>query len=369
MKKITIVFVALVVLASCSSGDKKAKLEKLKKQKSELELQIKMLETELAGTDSSKTTRMVNVAELMPTEFNHYIELQGKVDGEENVIATSKGAGVITNIFVKEGQSVKKGQILAELDMQVLKQSAAELKAQLDFATNLYNKQKALWDQKIGSEVQYLSAKNQKESLENRMATLNDQIDLMRIKSPINGTIEEIPVKIGQSIAPGMIAFRVVNFSQVKVLVDVSETYASKVRNGDEAVVAFPDFNEEVKAKVTFASRFINPSNRSFQVEIRLNPGKFEFRANMIAIVKINDYVAKDAVVVPVNVIQKGLSEDYVLVAVNKGKEWVAERKKVVAGSVYNGMVEITSGLKHGDKIITAGFQNINDGDIITIGK
>lgn len=369
MKKITIVFVALVVLASCSGGDKKAKLEKLKKQKSELELQIKTLEAELAGTDSSKTTRMVSVTELMPTEFNHYIELQGKVDGEENVIATSKGAGVITNIFVKEGQSVKKGQILAELDMQVLKQSAAELKAQLDFATNLYNKQKALWDQKIGSEVQYLSAKNQKESLENRMATLNDQIDLMRIKSPINGTIEEIPVKIGQSIAPGMIAFRVVNFSQVKVMVDVSETYASKVRNGDEAVIAFPDFNEEVKAKVTFASRFINPSNRSFQVEIRLNPGKFEFRANMIAIVKINDYVAKDAVVVPVNVIQKGMSEDYVLVAVNKGKDVVAERRKIVSGSVYGGMVEITSGLKHGEKIITAGFQNVNDGDIISISK
>lgn len=370
MKKITFILVAVTMLASCGGGDNKAKLERLKKQKAEIEMEIKKLELALAGSDSSKTSaKMVSITEVIPTEFNHYIELQGKVDGEENVIATSKGAGVITNIFVREGQAVKKGQILAELDMQVLKQTASELRSQLDFATNLYQKQKALWDQKIGSEVQYLSAKNQKESLENRMATLNDQIDLMRIKSPINGTIEEIPVKIGQSIAPGMIAFRVVNFSQVKVLTDVSETYASKVRSGDEAVVAFPDFDQEIKAKVTFASRFINPTNRSFQVEIRLNPGKLEFRANMIAVVKINDYVAKEAVVVPINVIQKGLSEDYVLVAVNKGKQWVAERKKVVVGQIYNGMAEVKSGISFGDNIITAGFQNINDGDVITISK
>lgn len=368
MKKIMIMFIAATLLVSCSSGDKKAKLEKLKKQKSEIELQIKKLEAELQGADSSKkNSSMVTVSELAPADFKHYIELQGRVDGEENVIATSKGAGVITAIFVKEGQAVKKGQVLAELDIQVLKQTMAELRTQLDFATNMYNKQKALWDQKIGSEVQYLSAKNQKESLENKIATFSDQIDLMRIKSPINGTIEEIPIKVGQSIAPGMIAFRVVNFSKVKVLVDVSETYASKVRLGDNALVSFPDLNQEMEAKVSFASRFINPTNRSFQVEIRLNPGKMEFRANMIAVVKINDYVAKDAVVVPVNVVQKGMADDYILVAVAKGKEMKAEKRKVTLGQTYGGIAEVKSGLKHGDKILITGFQNVNDGDIITV--
>ena len=368
MKKIMILFIAATVLVSCNSGDNKAKLEKLKKQKTEIESQIKILEAELAKTDTTKKkSTMVSIAELLPTEFNHYIELQGKIDGEDNVIATSKGAGVITAIYVKEGQMVKKGQVLADLDMQVLNQTMAELKTQLDFATNLYNKQKALWDQKIGSEVQYLSAKNQKESLENKIATFSDQIDLMRIKSPINGSIEEIPVKVGQSIAPGMIAFRVVNFSKVKVLVDVSETYASKVKTGDEAIISFPDFNEEMKAKVSFASRFINPSNRSFQVEIRLNPGKLEFRANMIAVVKINDYLVKNAIVVPVNVVQKGMSEDFVMVAVAKGKEMVAEKRKVVIGLTYGGNAEVKSGLKQGDKILVTGFQNVNDGDIISV--
>ncbi|MEI6348909.1 MAG: efflux RND transporter periplasmic adaptor subunit [Bacteroidota bacterium] len=368
MKKMIIMFIAVTFLVSCGSGDKKAKLDKLKKQKSEIELEIKTLEAEVLGSDSTKkNTNIVSVTELIPTEFNHYVELQGRVDGEDNVIATSKGAGVITAIFVKEGQSVKKGQVLAELDMQVLNQTMSELKAQLDFATNLYNKQKNLWDQKIGSEVQYLSAKNQKESLENKMATFSDQIDLMRIKSPINGTIEEIPVKIGQSIAPGMIAFRVVNFSKVKVLVDVSETYASKVRTGDEAIVSFPDFNEEIATKVSFASRYINPSNRSFQVEIRLNPGKMEFRANMIAVVKINDYVAKNSVVVPVNVVQKGLSDDFVLVAVKKGSTTVAEKRKITLGLTYGGNAEVKSGLKHGEKILVSGFQNVNDGDLITV--
>ena len=369
MKKITIVLVAIIMLASCGS-DKKAKLESLKKKKAEIELEIQKLELALAGSDSTKSnSKIVTVNEIAPTEFNHYIELQGKVDGEENVIATSKGAGVITNIFAKEGQAVRKGQILAELDMQILKQSLVELKSQLDFATNLFNKQKALWDQKIGSEVQFLSAKNQKEGLENRMATLNDQLDLMRIKSPINGTIEEIPVKIGQSIAPGMIAFRVVNFSKVKVMVDVSESYASKVRLGDEAVISFPDFGEEIRAKVSFASRYINPSNRSFQVEIRLNPGKLEFRANMLAVVKINDYVQKDAIVIPVNLIQKGLNDEYVLVAIQKGKETIAVRKKVTVGMTYAGNTEIKSGLVAGDKIIVSGFQNINDGDIIQVSQ
>ncbi len=369
MKKIIFIAIITSIAISCSNGDKNSELAKLKKQKQEIDIKIKQLESELSAGDSVKNMKQVGIMEIEPTEFNHFIELQGKIDGEENVIATSKNVGVITQIYVQDGQSVSKGQVLAELDMQVLKQTLSEVNTQLAFATNIYDKQKALWDQKIGSEVQYLTAKNQKESIENKIATLKDQLDMMRIKSPINGTIEEVSIKIGQSMAPGMVAFRVVNFSKVKVMLDVSEAYASKIKTGDEALVVFPDFEQEVNAKVSFASRFINPSNRSFQVEIRLNPGKLEFRANMIAIVKINDYTVKDALVVPVNVVQKGLNENYILIAVEKDKKNYVEKRKIKVGLTYNGLTEILEGIKKGDKVITSGFQNVNEGDIVFISK
>jgi membrane fusion protein (multidrug efflux system) len=364
MKKAILLLATLVLLFGCNrSTDKKAELDKLRAQRDKLNEQILKLESEIEAEGGS-TLKLKQVA-ITPVEakvFSHYIEIQGKVDGDDNIALSSKMAGFVTYIPVVQGQQVYKGQLLATFDDQVMQQSMQELETALTYATDLYNKQKNLWDQNIGSEVQYLAAKNGKEGLENKIKTLKEQLDMMKIKSPINGTVEEIPIKVGQYVAPGMTTFRVVNFTHIKVTAEIAEAYSPKVSSGDSVVIYFPDFDQEIKTKLSFTSKFINPTNRTFQVECRLTPGKNEFRANMIAIIKIQDYKADNAITLPVNIIQKSMDETFVFVIREEGGKKFAKKQKIEIGQSYNGLVEITSGLKTGDKFITTGYQELNDG-------
>jgi len=367
----SIIFLILVVMAvACSKPtDKKAELAKLKKQHDELTIKIKDLETELMVTDSTKAskTTAVSITEAQPVEFNHFLEVQGKVDGEDNIAITAQMAGSITAVYVKEGDLVRKGQVLAQIDNSVMQQQIASTKQQLDFATNMYNKQKALWDQQIGSEVQYLTSKNTKENLEKALATLNDQLEMTRIKSPINGSVEEVNLKVGQMASPGLPAVRVVNFSTAKVVAEIAEAYAPKIKPGNKVIVFFPDFNTEVPSQLRFTSKYINPVNRTFQSEVRLGPSKVEYRANMMAIVKINDYHNAAAFTAPVTLIRETPSGKYIYVAKEENGKLVARRLPVTVGSIYNGLAEITGGITAGDKIITTGFNSLIDGELIQV--
>lgn len=368
MKRIIFLLLSLLILASCQRGnDKKAELEKLIKERDKLNEQISKLEKEVEASEGieSKTVN-VAVTEIIPVTFRHYIEVQGKVDGDENVAVSAKTAGVVTSINVEEGQTVSKGQLLATLDAQVFYQTLYELESQLNFATDMYNRQKNLWDQQIGSEVQYLSAKNNKEALENKIKTLKEQIAMSRITSPINGTVEEIPIKIGQSLAPGFTAFRVVNFAKIKVVADIAEAYSPVVRSGDSVLVFLPDVNEEISTKLNFTSKYINPVNRTFQVECRLTPDKkYEMRANMIAVLKINDYTTDNAVAIPANIVQKSLTDYFVFVSVMENGKKVARKRIITTGKSYNGLTEIKSGLKQGEMLVTTGYLDLNEGDIL----
>jgi RND family efflux transporter MFP subunit len=360
---------AVVTITACKE-DKKAKLQKMKSEYEQLGNEIRAFEKEMLQEgivpDSLVQTKLSYI-EIKKTTFNHFIEVQGKIDGEENVIATSKALGVITRINVKEGDNVQKGQVLAELDAGILYQTLEEIKTQLAFATDLYEKQKALWDQKIGSEVQYLSAKNNKESMENRSKTMNEQIEMYKIVAPISGTIEEAPLKIGQSMAPGMIAFRVINFSRVKVISEVSESYAARIKKGNSVKVNFPDANKEIEAKIDFTSRFINPINRTFTIESYLKPGEIEYRANMIAVLNILDYTNPEAIVIPVNFIQNDSKTQFVWVAEKQGNKYAAKKRIISQGQSYNGLTEITSGLSEGDRILTSSLFNIQENEIIAL--
>ena len=371
MKTLTqaIIFVALVVFAvACgSSVDKKAELAKLKKQHDELAVKIKKLESELQIGDSTTKTKVtsVSVTEAKAQEFNHYLEVQGKVDGEDNIAVSAQMAGAITAVFVKEGDAVRKGQTLAQIDNSVMQQQIASTKQQLEFATNLYNKQKALWDKQIGSEVQYLTAKNNKENLEKALATLNDQLEMTRIKSPINGSVEEVNLKVGQMASPGLPAVRVVNFSTVKVVAEIAEAYAPKIKPGNKVIVFFPDFNTEVNSTIRFTSKYINPVNRTFVSEVRLGPSNVQYRANMMAVVRINDYHNPSAFTIPVTLVRETSEGKYIYIAKQENGKLVARRLPVTVGSTYNGLAEITAGITAGDKIITTGFNNLIDGELI----
>ena len=370
MKKLIIIISILFSIVACKSGDKKAELAKLISKRDKITEQINVLQTELANEKGDTNARIpvVGIAEVKTQEFNHFIEVQGKIDGEDNVTVAPRMSGSITKVFVKEGDVVKAGQILAQIDDAVLRQSIDEVQTQLNFAIVMFNKQKNLWDKKIGSEVQYLSAKNNKEALEKKMKTLNEQMDMTRITAPINGSIEEVLVKVGQVAIPGVLpAFRLVNFSTVKVTADVAEAYSSRVKKGDKVYIRFPDFNDDIESNITFTSKYINPTNRTFTIESRLNPGKMEFRANMIAIVKINDYKSINAFVLPVNAIQKDAKGEFVYLQESNGKDMIAKKRVVKSGQNYNGLSEVVDGLKVGDKVIVTGFQNLDDGQVIKL--
>jgi RND family efflux transporter MFP subunit len=360
----------MVILAGCSAGqvDKKARLEQLKKEHDKLATEISALEKELTPENAVSALR-VTVDPVVKKTFEHYIEVQGKIDGNENIAVSPRNqGGTVTRILVHEGESVTRGQVLAELDAEVLSQQMSDLQNKLAFVTDMYNRQKSLWDQKIGSEVQYLKAKNDVESIQNSINTLKEQIRMSVIASPINGTVEDIPIKVGQlaSSASPIPAFRIVNFSKAKALADVGEAYSAKVKNGDQVKIFLPDLNQEITEKITFASKYINPTNRTFLVESAITSGGLVFRANMIAVLKIKDYANPDAIAIPQNYIQNSRDEgQFVFVAAEENGKKVARKRTITTSLSYNGLTEIVGGLNEGDKIITAGYKDLYNGQPI----
>jgi len=370
MKQIFLVTGIFLILAGCGSkgGDKKVRLEQLKKEHDKLTEEIMKLEKELTPANAVSSTN-VTIELIAKKTFEHYIEVQGRIDGNENIAVNPRNqGGTVIRILVHEGESVTKGQVLAELDAEVQKQQLTDIKNKLAFVTDIYNRQKTLWDQKIGSEVQYLKAKNDMETVQNGIATLDEQIKMSVITAPINGTVEDIPIKVGQLASPAspIPAFRIVNFSKAKALADVGEAYSAKVKTGDQVKVFLPDLNQELTERITFASKYINPTNRTFLVEAALPVTNIIFRANMIAVLKIKDYTNPAAIAIPQNYIQNSRDEgQFVFVAAEENGKKVARKRSITPYVSYNGLTEVVSGLNEGDKIITAGYKDLYNGQPI----
>lgn len=366
----TIALLTLAVLLAACGGqpqDKAAQLSALKDQKAELEAQIAQLEKEVSVSDGApRRIRSVGLTELKPQTFRHFVDLQGKVEAEDNVPVTAKMPGTLTRVLVKNGSYVKKGQLLAQIDDDVMLKGLSELELQLKTAEDIYNRQKSLWDQKIGTEIQFIQAKSNKEAVEQRIATTKEQWQQSKIYAPISGTVDMVMLKVGQAIAPGMPLCNIINLGDLKIAGQVPEAYAAKVRQGYPVQLYFPDLDKSVNSKVTYVSKSINPLNRTFAVECSL-PASPEYRANMIAVMKIIDYQNPQAIVVPVNLIQTSEAGEFVLVAEKTGteKQAIVRKVDVVQGSNYNGMVEITRGLKAGDWVVSTGFQDVNQGETV----
>jgi len=277
MKKVFLISSLIIAMIACNSngGDKKTELENLKKQETELKAKIASLEAELnSTTDSTPNGIAVAVASLKAETFKNYIDVVGHVDADENVSISSDVPGTLTKINVKVGDEVNKGQVLAETEARAIIQSIADLQINSELVNQVYEKQKNLWDQRIGTEMQYLQAKTNKESMEKKMAALQEQLNMTKIISPIDGTVDAVDIKIGQVVAPGMPAIRVINFSNLKVKAEIAESYASKIKKGSEVIVRFPDIHDSLISKVNFVSRAINPQTRTFSVEVLLDNKK-----------------------------------------------------------------------------------------------
>jgi RND family efflux transporter MFP subunit len=357
-------FLAMAFITACGGGkqDPAAELAKLKDDRAALDQRI--LELEKQVEKPAAKIQNVTLSEVTTAPFRHYIDLQGKVDANESVMATAKMPGALKRVYVKNGDNVRQGQLLAEIDDNVMTKTIAELEGQLATATDIYNRQKGLWDQKIGTEVAFIQAKNGKESIERSIATVKEQWSMTKIYAPTSGTVDLVLLKQGQAIAPGVPLCNILNLSNLKVKGEVTEAYAAKVRKGDLVQVVFPDINKEISTRVTFVSRTINPTTRTFTVECALSGS--EYRANQVAVMKIIDYQSPNAVIIPVNLIQTAEDGDFVLTA-EKGADKKATVKKVTIkqGQNYGGNVEVLSGLKKGDWVISTGFQDVNAGETV----
>jgi membrane fusion protein (multidrug efflux system) len=362
MKKL-IYIPTLLLLAACANKpkDKAAELADLKKQQADINTKIATLQSQITTTDSAKTTD-VGVVTVKAGTFTNYVDLQGKIDAEENVTAYPQAQGIITALNVNVGQHVSKGQVLAQLDNSVLKQNVLQVETQVGLARTLFQRQKNLWDQKIGTEVQFLQAQANLQSAEKQLEAVRQQSDMYRIKSPINGTVDQMDLKLGQAAMPGATGIRIVNADLLKIKADVPESYAGKVASGNTVRILIPDANDSLVTKITFAAKVIDPVSRSFPIEVKL-PSRKTLRPNMTAVLKIADYSNNSVITVPIKAIQSSEAGTYVFVNENG----VAKRKTVKQGAISAGKSEILSGLTSGDQVVVEGASDIEDGDKLRV--
>lgn len=385
MNKVLLIttIVTVVIFSACSSSakddkgelnDKKAKLEALKGDKSKLEVDIKALEAEIALLDPASQkdrARLVAATPVTQEDFTHYIELQGRVDANDVVVVTPRGMPAqVKEIHLKRGDMVKKGQLLLKLDDAILLQQMEGLKTQLDFAKNIYSRQKNLWDQNIGTEVQLISAKNSVDALEKQMETLKESWKTSFVYAPISGLADVVSIKAGEifngftQMGPQI---QIVNTGSMKVITDVPENYQVRVKKGSQLNISIPDAGiENINTVISVLGASINNNSRAFIAEARI-PSLQNLRINQVAIVKIKDYHSPNAITIPINVVQTDEKGKYVYVIVQEGTVMKARKKEVIVGENFNGKVEIKgSSLLVTDVIITEGYQSVYDGQVVT---
>lgn len=367
MKRSLIALCTMIALASCGGdGEKKAnntqaELAKLKKERLQLDKKITELEATVRKNNPLKAIPVV-VDTVRPTEFKSYLEIQAAVTGDENVLATPQAPGVVSSIHVRTGQRVGRGQVLATLDAAAVDQQVKAQEAQLTLTRQLYEKQSKLWEQNIGSEVQLLTAKANYESTQKQYEALKAQRNMYRIISPISGTVDEVSLKIGDMANPGQSGIRVVSMSKLKAQASLGENYIGKVQTGDPVILTFGETGNEISTKLSYVSKSVNPISRAFNVEVNIGNNK-DIRPNMSCKMNILSYANNNAITVPVSAVQSAAEGKTVFVVENKKAKSVV----VETGRNANGMVEILSGLKAGDKVITEGYTEVDNGRAVEI--
>jgi membrane fusion protein, multidrug efflux system len=380
-KILTVVLGSSLLLAACGSSSvqkdgslqgKKARMDSLKQQQDKLGKEISALQTDIDKQDTSaaakEKAKLVALTTLAPTSFTHYIDLQGNVDAVNTSWISPRGTGgVVTQLYVKQGDHVRQGQLLAKLDDAIQRQQLASDQTQLAYSKDLYQRRKNLWDEKIGTEVDLVNAKNSVDQAEAKLKIDQQQLDFTSVYADIPGTVNILNIKVGEAFSQGSQSIQIVNTDNLKVVVLVPEIYQERVRVGTPVKIDFPGLNnKEVIGTVSISGKVINADNRAFQVEIHLgNSG--DIRANQVAIVKLQDYSASNVITIPINTLQTDETGKYVLVAQQRPDSTiVAHKKTITIGQTYSDKVQVTGGLEVGDKLITDGYQGLYEGQLIT---
>jgi membrane fusion protein, multidrug efflux system len=369
---------AILFMASCGAtthqdntglAEKKAQLQKLKQEQDNVAAQIQKLETEISKEDSSFgiKPKLVSLTPVSTQNFYHYIDLQGKIATENIYYVAPKGqGGQVRAVYVKIGDIVKKGQLILKLEDAVMLQNLKQLETDLAFAKDLHQRQQNLWDQKIGTEVQLITAKNNVDKLEKQIAVLKEQWNQTTVYSEVSGIVETVNIHAGEMFGGGTSGtISIVNPDNLKAVVEVPENYLTSVKKGTPVLVEVPDINKQFESSISLVSQLISNNSRAFNAEAKV-PSYRDLKPNQVAMVKIQDYAAPNAIVVPMTTLQTDETGKFVYVSVKENGKMVARKKNVTVGAVYGEKIEIKSGLQAGDQLVTEGFQELYDGQAIT---
>lgn len=367
--KSTSLIVALAlssVLFSCGpkkSDNLQQQLDDLRSQRSKLDAQIQELESQVV-TNNGGTLTPVTVMNVQETRLPHEVDVKGTIESKSTVNIAAIMGGRITRVNVSSGQAVSAGELLVELDNEVIKKGMDELKIQIDFARTLYEKQKRVFEQKAGSEIQYLTAKNQLDALQQRMESLKEQLQLTRITAPRSGFCDNVTAKVGEMAVPGMPLMMLVNMSDVRVIVDVSEAFLSTISTGDIATITFGDSNDTLRTSIKAVSRVVNPMNRTFRLELPLSKVTSTVRPNATCRVAINDVTIEKGLAVPLSAVQSDVHGTYVLCVDDKSRVYRAD---IAPGITAGSMMQVVKGLKIGDRVINKGVTTVADGQSVKV--
>lgn len=378
MKNITTLLLLVFIATSCGEkpldltnvAEVKAELKKKKDAKKVLETEITNLTNKILELEprKEKAPLLITAQILEATDFNRMIDVQASVLSDNQVYVSSETGGRLLSVLVKEGQYVNRGQLVAKVDLQGLQDQKAELETSMSLAKDLYDRQKRLWDQNIGSEIQYLQAKNGYDRLQKTMSTLSTQLKKANIYAPISGVVDMEFLKAGELAAPGAPIVQMFNPNKLKITADIPETYLGKIRRGDKVEISIPAINKEMTKKITLLGRTIDPNNRTFKVEVATDSKKGTIKPNLLAELKFNDYSKKDAITVPLEIVQQEVSgKKFVYTTTIKDGKEIATKSYVTTGEGYGGDIIIEEGLKAGDQIIIDGARSISNGDPIKI--
>lgn len=309
----------------------------------------------------------VNIEEVQPSVFKHYLNVQGTVESDKTISITPKVTATVERIEVKAGDVVKKGEVLARLDGEVTRTQIEEVKSQLKLAETRYERQKNLREDNIGSEIQLLEIETQVRSLENQLATLQEQYDNYVMRATIGGTVNRVFIKEGENIGPNGPSFQISNAEALKVTAEISESYINRIETTDSVTISFPSIGRQLTKPIDVVGNVIDPLNRTFGIEVYIPNIDGMIRPNMLAKLKINDYQRANAITVPVNIVQSSNGDGYLFVAQETDSGWVAKQQTVVPGNSYQDEMVIEEGIQSGDQIITVGYNGLNDGDALSI--
>ncbi len=392
-RKLHSVFLTIAILFfSCGQSDKegnaflqkkKDELQKLLKEKEKMDGRIQALQAEIykldTGLNADRSAKLVSLSTVTIQRFEHYIDLRGRIDAENISFITPRGmGGQVKQIFVKEGDNVRKGQLLLKLDDAIMKQSyqaarqqIESIKTQLQFARTVYDRQNNLWQKGIGTEIQVLNAKTNVETLENQLKSaqeqlfvLQEQIKTAEVYSDVDGVAETVMVKVGELFG-GMGQIKIVNTAHLKAVGIVPENYVSRVKVGTPVSVEVKEASQVMQSNVSLVGQTIENTQRGFVIEAKIPTNKL-LKPNQTALLRIKDYSVERAIVVPVNTIQSDELNKYVYVSEkNATGKTVAVKKIIKMGEVYGENAEVISGLSGGEQLITAGYQNLYEGQVI----